>query len=514
MTALNAAWAVSRRASARRFDAASRAPERAQAAWLKTFLADNAGTAYGRAHRYAEVSAVDDFRRRVPVVGWDELVPWVTRIEAGEREVLTREPVRVLERTSGSAKGPKHIPYTAGLLADFGAATGPWLDDVFRAWPALFASRQYWSVSPAARPPEVTPGGLRVGLEDDSEYFDAPTRWAMKHLLVLDGRAARLRSLDAWRDTTLRALAQAEDLGFVSVWNPSFLTLLLEQLEARWAEVQTWLSPRRHAAVAARLDRAGAFTGEALWPRLQLVSCWTDGWAARAVPPLRRYFPRTPLQGKGLLATEGVVSFPLVGLEAPVAAVTSHFLEFEALDDAGRPARGVHELRVGARYAPLLTTRGGFARYRLPDVVRCVGHFRALPLVRFEGRLDRTADLRGEKLNAVRAEAAVRETCDDARFAFLAPTLATEPPRYVLYLEAELDDDALAARAAAVEQRLSEELHYRYCRELGQLGPVTARRTTQGQRRWLDAQLARGLKLGDVKPAGFDPRPDWDDVFG
>ncbi len=515
VTALNLVWAASRWPAVRRFQAASRHPARAQAAWLRAFLRANADTAYGRAHRYAEVTSPEDFRRRVPISTWDDVAPWVARLEAGERAVLTAEPVTLLERTSGSSGGPKHVPYTAGLLADFGAATGPWLDDVVRHHPRLLTLRQYWSVSPAARPPEVTPGGLRIGLEDDTEYFDPATRWALRRLMALDGRAARLRDLGAWRDTTLRALVACEDLGFISVWNPSFLTLLMEALEARWTEARAWLPPARRAAVTRRLDAAQAFVGDALWPSLQLISCWTDAWAARAVPGLRRFFPSTPLQGKGLLATEGVVTFPLTGLAAPVAAVTSHVLEFEALDDDGRPARGVHELTPGARYAPLLTTRGGLARYRLPDVVRCVGHFRALPLLAFEGRLDRAGDLRGEKLNAARAEAALREACASAplSFAFLAPSLAAEPPRYVLFAEGPADDAALARAAARLEQRLLEDVHYRYCRDLGQLGPVEARRTTDGHRRWLDAQLARGLRLGDVKPQGFDPRPEWDDVF-
>ncbi|MEW5739821.1 MAG: GH3 auxin-responsive promoter family protein [Myxococcota bacterium] len=515
VTALNLAWAASRRAQARRFHTASRDPERFQQRWLSDFLSANAGTAYGRAHRFAFVTSPEDFRKRVPVTTWDDVAPWVQRVEVGEREVLTREPVKLLERTSGTSSGPKHIPYTAGLLEDFAAATAPWLDDVFTSYPALFTTRQYWSISPAARAPEVTAGGLRVGLEDDTEYFEGATRWALRRLMALDGRAARLRSMDTWRDTTLRALATCGDLGFISVWNPSFLTLLMEQLSARWEEVESWLPPARREEVRRGLDRTGAVTGEALWPRLQLLSCWTDAWAARALPGLRRFFPRTPLQGKGLLATEGVVSFPLVGLEAPVAAVTSHYLEFEALDDDGRPAKGVHELRPGARYAPLLTTRGGLVRYRLPDVVRCVGHYHRAPLLRFEGRLDHTGDIRGEKLHAARAEAAVQEACagEDVRFAFLAPTLVLEPPRYVLFLEADGPDEVLRRIAARVEQRLEEDLHYRYCRDLGQLAPVEAKRTTNGQRRWLDEQLRRGLRLGDVKATGFDPRPEWDDVF-
>ncbi|HEY0882033.1 MAG TPA: GH3 auxin-responsive promoter family protein, partial [Archangium sp.] len=85
VTALNLAWAVSRRPAVRRFARAIAEPEAAQLAWLKRFLSDNAGTAYGRAHGYSRIGSVRQFRERVPVVGWEELAPWVERLERGER---------------------------------------------------------------------------------------------------------------------------------------------------------------------------------------------------------------------------------------------------------------------------------------------------------------------------------------------------------------------------------------------------------------------------------------------
>lgn len=509
VTALNLAWALARRASVKRFRAALRDPARTQDRWLRAFLRDNAGTAYGRAHSYGAITSIARFRERVPVVDYEALAPWIERIEGGEREVLTREPVLVLERTSGSVAGPKHIPYTEGLLADFGAATGPWLDDLAHAFPRLFTTRQYWSLSPASRDPEVTRGGLRIGLDDDTQYFDAATRFAMKRLFAVDGAVGRLRDVDVWRTRTLEQLVAAEDLGFISVWNPSFLTLLMQELVARWPTYVYPLSPKRRTAIEDRLEKAGAFVGEAIWPKLQLISCWTDAWAAQALPGLRRFFPTTPIQGKGLLATEGVVSFPLWGAPAPVAAITSHFLEFESLDD--RRVRGVHELREGAAYSPLLTTRGGFARYRLPDQVRCVGFHQRAPLLRFEGRLDRGSDLRGEKLNATFVEAAVRDALLEhpARFALVAPELSSVP-RYVVYVEGARDPTQLAAD---LEQRLCEALHYRYARELGQLGPLCAQVVTRGEETFLKEAVRRGQRLGEIKPSGFDARPGWGDVF-
>lgn len=512
-TALTTAWAATRQASVRAFAEASGSPRRAQERWFAKARASLGGSAYGVARGLDRATSLEDVRRRCPVLEWDDVAPWVERVENGERGVLTTEPVLAFERTSGSTKAPKRVPYTRGLLDDFSAATGPWLDDLFRHFPGLFSTRQYWSVSPAVRPPETTPGGLPVGFDDDTAYFGPATRLAMKQLMVVPSAVARAREVNAWRDETLAHLLAAEDLGFVSVWNPSFLTLLLDAVPERWPMLAPRLSASRRLRVGRALGASGHGWAEVVWPRLALVSCWTDGWAAQDVAGLRRHLPCTPLQGKGLLATEGVVSFPLWGVPAPVAAVTSHLLEFEALDDDGRPARFVDELREGARYTPLLTTRGGLVRYRLPDVVRCVGHWRALPLLRFEGRVDKTSDLRGEKVSSVVVEAVLREVLASATvaFALLAPEL--EPlPHYTLFLES--NGGEVERIAAALEAALSREYHYRYCRELGQLGPVEVHPVREGRARWLAELQRRGLKLGDIKPSAFDVVPGWAQRFG
>lgn len=503
-TGLTAAWAASRQASVRAFDEASKNPRRAQEAWLSKAWPSLSGSAYGRALGLETVSSLEAFRRRAPVVAWDDVAPHVERLANGERDALTTEPVLVFERTSGSTAAPKRVPYTQGLLDDFSAATGPWLDDLFRHFPALFGARQYWSVSPAARAPETTPSGVRVGFEDDTEYFGPATRAAMRQLMAVPSSVARLHDVEAWRLETLVHLVAAKDLGFISVWNPSFLTLLFEALEVRWDEVLERLPGARRREVE-RLPRAAP---EALWPSLQLISCWTDGWAKAALLGLRRFVPSVPLQGKGLLATEGVVSFPRWGLPAPVAAVTSHLLEFESLDGDG--VKWVDELREGASYGPVLTTRGGLVRYRLPDAMTCVGHWRAVPMLRFDGRRDKTSDLRGEKLSAVAVEPLLERVLQGQPidFVLLAPSLS-DRPRYTLFLETSLDEASVGPLGAAVEAALLGEHHYRYCRDLGQLGPVEVVRVTNGRAKWFAALTARGLKLGDIKPSAFDPSPEW-----
>ncbi len=335
-------------------------------------------------------------------------------------------------------------------------------------------------------------------------------------MAAVPGTVARIADVESWRLTTLRALLAADDLGLFSVWSPTFLTLLMEHLAARFEMLVAELPRPRRRAILGRVARAGGIVGEALWPRLALISCWTDGTAKSFVPALRRWFPHTPIAPKGLLATEGVVSVPLSSDPdaGSVAALTSHFLEFIDLGaPAGTPPLLADELRAGGEYSPLLTTAGGFVRYHLKDVVRCLGHFRAAPRLRFVGKLDRASDVAGEKLTEPQVAAALLGQGAVAfTFALLAPELGARP-RYVLYVDSTADAVALAALGAHVEAHLLTGHHYRYCRDLGQLGPLSVRRVRGGMQRYTEALTARGARAGDIKPAHLDPRPFWGEVF-
>ena len=518
LAVMTAAHLASSAPSFARFFRAAKDPRRAQESRLRRFLHANADTAYGKAYGYDRIRSVADFQSRVPVVDYDALSPWVDRAVAGEARVLSAEPIVAFEPSSGSSGHRKLIPYTKSFLGEFSAATSPWLFLLHAHRPDLIGATSYWSVSPAAREPELTPGGVRIGFASDAEYFGPVARRYVEAWMAVPGAVARIPDLDAWRRETARHLLGAADLGIISVWNPSFLTLLMEAIERDLEAILARLPAARADAIRRGLDRAGAFVGEAIWPRLGLLSSWTDGHACGFVPAMQRFFPTTPLQPKGLLATEGVISFP-VGIEqGSAAALTSHFLEFVDLDAPDAPPRLADELRVGGRYAPLLTTGNGFARYQLRDQVVCDGHYHAAPLLRFMGKLDRTSDLCGEKLDAVQVERAIETALEaanvDVKFALLAPSdAAAKQARYTLYVEANADDAALARLRDLVEAELARGYHYKYCRDLGQLGPVRAWRVADGWATYEATMVRAGAKAGDVKPTRLCGRRIWAGIF-
>lgn len=516
LRAVHAGYRLSLVPARRRFEHAARSCEHAQLARLSRLVAANADTAYGRAHSFAHVHSLHDWRSRVPLVDYEALAPWVQRAASGERAVLTTAPVRIFERTSGSTGAGKLVPYTDALLGEFGAATGPWLHDLYAAFPALRGTRSYWSISPATRERERTAGGIPVGFDDDTRYFGPVARAALRQMLAVPAEVARLRDMDAWHAATARHLVAADDLGLVSVWHPSFFTLLLDEIASRLDELLDAAEPRRAAEVRRR--RTDRPLAEALWPRLAVVSCWMDGAAADALPALRRAVPHATVQAKGLLATEGVVSLPLVlgGKSRCVAAVAGHFLEFIDLDHPARAPLLAHELRAGACYSPVLTTAGGFYRYRMGDALRCTGFHLQAPILRFEGRCDQVSDLCGEKLDARLIASAIERARSEsgvaAAFALVAPVRG-DPPRYRVYAECASDAE-LALLTAALDRALGSAPGYRYARALSQLAPLEGVRVAEGEARYRQAMIEAGGRAGDVKPTHLDARVEWDGVFG
>ncbi len=501
----------------RRFSIAASCPRKAQEGRLKALVYANAQTAYGLAHKFNEIDSVASYQSHVPIITYDEMSSWIDRIAAGEVQVLTHEPVRMLERTSGSTSANKLVPYTTALLHEYSAASGPWLYDLFRALPKLKSSRSYWSVSPATRQKETTSGGLPIGFEDDAEYFGPVAAWALRKTMAVPSSVARLPDTDQWRRQTCLYLLGCHNLGLISVWSPTFLCLLMDYIHDNLSDLLKELPSARADEIRRGMQlTAGALTGDAIWPDLCLVSCWMDGASSHFLPELKQWFPRTPFQAKGLLATEGVISFPLCGYEGSVAAVASHFIEFLDIDHPQNRPLLMDDLKRGGTYSPVISTAGGLYRYHLKDVVECVGHYSQTPLLRFAGKLESVSDLCGEKLSARHIEGILRRvqsmTAMRWRFAMMAP-VDSRPSSYCLFVDTDAGEEHLSWLASELETMLCESHHYKYCRTLGQLAPVSIQRVKHGWTVYQATLASLGMRIGNIKPTCLDNRLIWQDAF-
>jgi GH3 auxin-responsive promoter len=513
-------------------------------------LSRNQSTRFGREAGFASIRSVIEFQSRVPLSTYESYCDLIGRIEKGEHQVLTSDEVLMMGLTSGSTAATKHIPYTAALKAEFGRAIASWVVDLYKNDPRLMLGQAYWSVTPVTHQNERTAAGIPIGFEEDSEYFGPFKRYLLRSAMAVPSLVRLIEDIEAFRYVTLLFLLRSRSLALISIWNPTFLTILIERLPRWWRQLAddiangTLLPPvaisnNLQARLVAlnhpnrsRADQIRAvfqYYGEPgkahadIWPNLRLISCWADSSAAPHLKDLARLFPQARLQGKGLIATEGFVSFPMMNHPGAIPAIRSHFLEFLPAGDnsssEGALPLLVHELELDHCYEVIVTTGGGLYRYRLHDIVQVVGSFKGCPLIRFVGKEAYISDWFGEKLN----EKHVRQSLNallwqhaiSPNFAMVAYDEYDGQRAYRLFIEARgSTDEELSLVGAGLEEALKGNYHYNYCRKLGQLAPLRIFRIDgDGTEIYLSVCQGRGQRLGDIKSVALHRMSGWAQYF-
>ena len=470
-----------------------------QERYLRELLCKNADTVYGRKYGFGSIRSYDDFAADVPLTVYEDYEPYISAMAQGEDNVLTAERIKLFELTSGSSGGKKMIPYTAALKKEFQRGIKPWLYDIYKNVKGASEGKSYWSITPVTAGKTFTQSGIPVGFEEDAEYFGFIEQRIMRKLFAVDGSVKFSDDMEDFYFRTAKQLINCQELSLISVWNPTFLTILCDHIQRNADRLSLTLPEKQRcdfleAATENRFDK--------IFPRLKIISCWADGSAAAYIEPVKKRFPNVIIQPKGLLATECFISFPLCNEEGSRLSIYSHFFEFRRISDgiivtADRLEKGEYEV--------IVTTGGGFYRYCIGDIVEVKEVFEnSPPIIRFIRRKGIASDLFGEKLT----EEFVRGVCELLGAANAFSLLAPDGNGYCLYTQAG------GISADMLDNALCESYHYNYCRQLRQLEKARVAVICGDP---ADAYIKRlsdeGMRIGDIKPAFLSSKSGWGSYF-
>ena len=512
---------------------------------LMDIIKNNAGTQFGREYGFSEIHSVEDFRRRVPLTDYDTFEPYIRRMMAGEKNLLTARDPQHFAITSGSVGTPKYIPVSAQELKKyttysvamaFGVADEYYRNTTGKSVPAglglnavemrvmqtdagigkgsisgtVLSSMKDYVPDLLSSPWEVVaPDG-----EMDIKYLKTRLALGVRNLAFMDSvfLSGLVDLMDYIRDN-YRMLCKDIYYGRIDpdVNVPQSVRTVLE----------SQLRPDKERARELMREFSQGFDEPIIpriWPRMSWIGGIGTGSFTPYVRKMRRYSGKTiPFNNLCYAASESFM------------AVARHMSDtsFVLIPDGGFyefiPVHGknqnktltIEELEIGADYEIVVTNLSGFYRYRLKDVVRVTGFYNEAPMIRFNYRKDQLISIAGEKTNEEALRWAITQFSLEASVHVNDYSIYandnTSPGHYVILVEPDqiVPKESLTHFREIMENKLMQaNPAYGDMRRAGSLGPVElVFLQQQTYQLYRDLMIMKGFSANQLKPPRIIDNP-------
>lgn len=414
---------MAKRAKADLVQKTYRAPE-TQAAFLRSLLRLHQDTELGREFHLAAITNVAEFREQVPILPYSNYQPYFERAAAGERNVVTPDPLIYVNLSSGSTNRQKMVPVTRrskraveranqaaiGFLAEAAEQRQLPLGKMLMTASARTMGRTSGGIDYG----HVSGGSLRLSGTLHRQIFTQP----FEAMLISDSLARNyVCLLFALRNAHLATIAATFPLlalqlcDYLERYAESLIAdlergqiadgLQIDPVLRSKLQQQLPASPHRAAQLRQLLETSGRLTPQAAWPHLSFVITARGGTSDFYFERFPDYFGDTPIFGGTYASSEATFgAHHDFNTDGTVLALDSGFFEFIPPEewDAEQPKTLLpHEVQVGELYRILITNYSGFYRYDIGDVVEVVGFYNQAPLIVFRYRQGGTLSATTEK---------------------------------------------------------------------------------------------------------------------
>ena len=533
------------RRSANRFEKAVRDPVATQNQRLQEILARNRETEYGREYGFAGIKNIEEYRKAVPLVTYEDIRDRIDRMTRGEKNVLTGEDPILFAQTSGTTGNPKYIPVTPTCQSAGGMTT--WLHYARRDHPRMFRGKCLTVVSPAVE--GHTESGLPYGSTSGMIVREMPS--IVQSAYAVPYEAFEIEQYESKYYALLR-LGLDANVTFLTTANPSTI-LKLAEVADQYSEMlirdirdgtlnsameisdhirgvikkRLRKSPQRARFLEKiRKARDGRLLPVDYWPQMCLLGCWKGGTVGAYIKRLHQWYDpdrkgMLPTRDMGYLASEARMSIPISD-EGAGGVLTVHHNLFEFADaekvenypddSSTWDFKNVRDLEIGREYFVFVTTTGGLYRYDINDVIEVVGKYRGTPLVVFKRKGRGMTNLTGEKVSVNQIIDAM--DLSKSTTGMQVNHFRTEPDLdkscYVFKVESDTEypRDAWRTFLQTLDRQLGElNIEYRAKRASGRLGDPVLQVMKKG---WYDrgkqALVADGKRAFQAKTVLLDSK--------
>ena len=342
-------------------------------------------TEFGRKYKFSRLFTVKDFKERVPIHEYDDLKPYISRMMAGEENILWNTPINWFAKSSGTTSDKsKFIPISEDSLKDIHfKASKDVLTYYYKNFPdsdlltgkslVVGGSHQVYSLDE-----DIQYGDLSAVLMQNTPFWG---HWIRTPELSI-------ALLDEW-ESKIEQLAK-------STINENVTSL---------AGVPTWTI----ILIKRILEISGKKTLKEVWPNLEL---YMHGGVS--FTPYREQINKligAPINYLEMYnASEGFFAAQNMPDDEGLLLFTDHgvFYEFLPVEEYRKPNAktiGLKQVELHKNYALVISTNGGLWRYLIGDTIQ----FTSLKpfKIKVTGRLKHYMNAFGEEVIVDNADKAI-----------------------------------------------------------------------------------------------------------
>lgn len=407
---------------------------------LLKIVRKNRNTVYGKKYGFSEITSIEDFRKNVPLSTYEDYKEYIEQMRLhGTQNLITSTKIDKFATTSGTTNIKKLIPQNPSTYIEFFKC----ICILLNQFTSALAKRNI--------PAGYARGFLFTEITDNYEaedengsvgYFTQYAANVMKVFIPLFTQMpGYLIGCGESRDKEYlkcRFALQEKDLNFLACPFTSMAAYslgyiiknhetLIEDIEKGIVDPKVELDrpvremieahikpdPKR----AAELREAFSQTDEkpllsALWPDISYLTGIGSADFEPFTKTLIEFMDDDVTVNYSFYAcSESLIGFSIYPDEPKYLPIIDlAFFEFIPVDsDDHEKTLLLSELEVGKLYEIIITTKGGFYRYQLKDVVRVVGFEGETPLLEFAYRANHVTDLCGTHITGYHLAESIRD---------------------------------------------------------------------------------------------------------
>ncbi len=405
-------------------------PRITQTRTLRSILENARNTEYGKEHNFGKILEARSenelyslYRKYNKPAEYEDFRPYVERMMQGEADILFPGRPLLYATTSGSSASPKFVPisdlYLNGIYRKMSLI---WMYSFMLCRPKVFSGKAFTVVGKQTE--GVAPDGIVMG--SVSSYTNRSTPKLVQDRYIIPSIVYTIDDY-ATRNYVLMRLAIEHNVTLYVTPNPSTV-VELQNVVDKWmdefindvgngtltdrmdipADVREAVAPllkpnhRRAFELRALQSQYERVLPKHYWPDLQVLCTWKCGNTSIYLKQMADFFPENTCHLElGYFSTECRAGLAIEEGIDSVLMPHMHFYEFKKekdMDNPKAPFYCLHELKLGERYCPFVTTFSGLYRYSMNDIIQVGPDFINTPRVHMVRKANGIVSITGEKL--------------------------------------------------------------------------------------------------------------------